>query len=141
MHFERNNWQFKPISKKMENSMNEVIHGTRGFAYRRPNKKKWNRHSKKCDCAHFQKGQTRRSGCMSVPFVNFLTECLCLFCDFNILFVCTWLQIFPPQPIFYDSIKLVTYHQNCIKKLGYTCIEAKTPKQNPTPPKIKLLPT
>ena len=74
---------------------------------------------KKCDCAHFQKGQTRRSGCMSVPFVNFLTECLCLFCDFNILFVCTWLQIFPPRPIFYDSIKLVTYHQNCIKKLGH----------------------
>ena len=25
MHFERNNWQFKPISKKMENSISEVI--------------------------------------------------------------------------------------------------------------------
>ena len=39
MHFERNNWQFKPIWKKMENSVSKVIHGTRGFAYRRPNKK------------------------------------------------------------------------------------------------------
>ena len=39
MHFERNNWQFKPVSKKMENSMSEVSRDMRGFAYRRPNKK------------------------------------------------------------------------------------------------------
>ena len=132
MHFDRNNWQFKPISKKMENSMSEVIHECEDFAYWRPNRKKWNRHSKKCDCAHFQKGQTRRSGCMSVPFVNFLTECLCFFCDFNILFVCTWLQNISTTTNFLRFNKTCNLSSKLHQKIRVHCSKNTQTKSNPS---------
>ena len=114
MHFERNNWQFKPISKKMEKSsmVREDLH-TEGQI------KKVKSSLKKMWLCTFSKGANEEKWMYVGAFCELPNKCLCLFCDFNILFVCTWLQIFPPRPIFYDSIKLVTYHQNCIKKLGY----------------------
>ena len=85
--------------------------------------KKWNRHSEKCDCAHFQKARFLLwTNWIALFFASVRLVCLHL-----VVKICD---------IFYDSIKIrreetLPHNQKCIKKLV---------KKLTTPPKIQTLP-